>query len=217
MKMPDMTVDVLVRERKVDADGLREHRHGPYGCEFRAEGEEGSRKLTGHAAVFDELSVELWGFREKIAPGAFAETLGKDDIRALWNHDTNIVLGRNRSGTLSLKEDATGLLVVIDMPRARAAELETIERGDVTQMSFGFRVLEDSWTTADDDSDMLIRTVDKVQLFEVSPVTFPAYPQTDIDVAKRSMWAWRKARPRLRVEAYDGIWRPIFDRINSGG
>lgn len=151
--------------------------------EIRAETEGDKPVLVGHAAVFDTLSLEMWGMREQIAPGAFTESLGKDDIRALWNHDAGAVLGRQQAGTLALSEDKTGLAVRIDVPDTQIGRdaVTSIERGDVSQMSFGFRVLEDSWTT-DDDSDMLIRTVEKVQLFEVSPVTFPAYPATDIDV-----------------------------------
>jgi HK97 family phage prohead protease len=181
-------------------------------AEIRAETTEEGSVLVGHAAVFDTLSLEMWGMREKIAPGAFTETLGKDDIRALWNHDTTSVLGRKQAGTLSLIEDETGLAVRIDVPDTQVGRdaVVSIERGDVSQMSFGFRVLGDSWTT-DDESDMLIRTVEKVQLYEVSPVTFPAYPATDIDVRdfegaleslKRAKEAAKpKHRPRL-MRAY---------------
>jgi HK97 family phage prohead protease len=174
-------------------------------AEIRAEkGDEGS-VLVGHAAVFDTLSLEMWGMREKVAPGAFEETLGKDDIRALWNHDAGAVLGRKQAGTLSLAEDKTGLAVRIDVPDTQVGRdaVTTIDRGDVSQMSFGFRVLGDSWTT-DDESDMLIRIVEKVRLFEVSPVTFPAYPDTDVDVrdfrgALESLWrAKNAAKPRYR-------------------
>jgi len=163
--------------------------------------------LTGHAAVFETLSLEMWGFREKIAEGAFADTLGKDDIRALWNHDTNLVLGRKSAGTLDLREDRTGLAVKINPPDWASAQVETIRRGDVSQMSFGFRVLEDGWDTDRNDPDLLIRTIRKVQLLEVSPVTFPAYPDTDIKArdfagAVRSMESYREScrpafRPRL--------------------
>ena len=177
--------------------------------ELRAESGEGGGVLIGHAAVFDTLSLEMWGMREKVAPGAIEETLGKDDIRALWNHDSGKVLGRMQAGTLELAEDGRGLAVRIDVPDTTVGRdaVTSIERGDVSQMSFGFRVLEDSWGTDDDDSNMLIRTVEKVQLFEVSPVTFPAYPDTDIDArdfegALRSLerakdTAAKKYRPRL--------------------
>jgi uncharacterized protein len=143
--------------------------------------------IKGHAAVFDQKS-ELLGswmpFREKVAKGAFGETIAQDDIRALWNHDPNHVLGRNKSGTLRLKEDSTGLAVEIDPPDAQWARdlVASIERGDVSQMSFGFDCLTDSWSM-EDGADC--RTLGKVKLYDVSPVTFPAYPQTD--VATRSL------------------------------
>lgn len=150
--------------------------------EIRAENGDGDATLVGHAAVFDTLSLEMWGFREKIAPGAFADTIGKDDIRALWNHEPSMVLGRVAAGTLDVAEDKRGLAVRIKPPDTQAGRdaVTSISRGDVSQMSFGFRVLEDSWETDADDPSLLIRTVEKVQLWEVSPVTFPAYPDTDI-------------------------------------
>ena len=147
--------------------------------ELRTDEDDG--KLKGHAAVFNQLSEPLWGFREKIAPGAFAETIKADDIRALFNHDSNLVLGRNTAGTLSLEEDKRGLLVEIDLPDTQFARdlRKTIHRGDVDQMSFGFNVIDDSLETIDEE---VIRTLKTVALFDVSPVTFPAYPQTDVAV-----------------------------------
>ena len=136
-----------------------------------------SRLIHGYAAVFNSLSQVMWGFREQIAPGAFAESLA-DDIRALWNHDTGRVLGRTKSGTLRLEEDAVGLRIEVDAPSSAEAELESIERGDVDQMSFGFKTLEDTWS--EDEDGMLIRTLKKLKLFEVSPVTFPAYTATSV-------------------------------------
>lgn len=171
---------------------------------------EGGVTLRGHAAVFEQLSENLGGFREKIRAGAFAESIRRDDIRALWNHDPNVVLGRNRAGTLRLKEDDVGLAVAIDLPDTAPARdmAHSIERGDVTQMSFGFSVKPDGQDWAEDDDGMVIRTLTAVRLFDVSPVTFPAYPQTDIAV--RALESWRdglaqaselaamRARDRLR-------------------
>lgn len=147
------------------------------GIEVRADG--GHPRLTGHAAVFNSLSEPMYGFREQIAPGAFAESIGKDDIRALWNHDTSHVLGRKAAGTLILTEDERGLAVDIKPPPTQWAKdlLISIKRGDVSQMSFGFQVLTDSWSLVDGAE---VRTLEKVRLFEVSPVTFPAYTATDI-------------------------------------
>jgi len=137
-------------------------------------------KITGYAAVFDKLSVPLWGFREKIDRGAFAKSIKRDDIRALWNHDPSYVLGRNKSGSLTLEEDDRGLKVEITPPEAQWAKdfTESIRRGDVDQMSFGFEVVIDEWDESKKDNT--IRTLREVSLFDVSPVTFPAYPQTEV-------------------------------------
>ena len=116
------------------------------------------------------------------------------DVRALWNHDPNHVLGRTKNGSLSLVEDAVGLAVSIRPPETQMARdaLVLIERGDVSQMSFGFRTLSDRWHLEKGEE---IRELVEVKLFDVSPVTFPAYPQTD--VALRSLQAWREAHPEM--------------------
>jgi uncharacterized protein len=152
-------------------------------CELRAIDAEGdSKRIAGHAAVFNSLSEELWGFREKIAPGAFKDALGKSDIRALLNHDPNYVLGRTKNGSLRAWEDETGLAVEIDPPSTRWAEdlLVSIGRGDISQMSFAFRVGEDEWETVDGVDHRTILSFDEI--FDVSPVTYPAYPETDVSL-----------------------------------
>lgn len=147
--------------------------------ERRAAGEAQQPVISGYAAVFNSLSVVMWGWREQIAPGAFANSMG-DDIRALWNHDTGDVLGRTKAGTLTLAEDNTGLRCEILPPASAAAYVESIQRGDVDQMSFGFQALDETWDL--DAEGMLIRTLTKVKLYEVSPVTFAAYPATSVGV-----------------------------------
>ncbi|WP_243120230.1 HK97 family phage prohead protease [Caloramator sp. E03] len=142
------------------------------------------RVIEGHAAVFDKWSEELGllvPFKEKVLKGAFKESIEKDDIRALFNHDANFVLGRNKSGTLFLEEDEKGLKVRIIPPDTQWARdlLVSIERGDISQMSFGFTVLEDRWGYQD---GIDVRELVKVKLFDVSPVTFPAYTETDVGV-----------------------------------
>lgn len=156
--------------------------------------DDGKRTLKGHAAVFNQLSEDLGGFREQVAPGAFAETLKTHDIRSLFNHDDNIVLGRNRAGTLRLAEDGAGLAIEVDLPDTQLVRdmvVSPIERGDVSQMSFRFRVMPNGQNWATDDEGRDIRTLTAVRLYEVSPVVFPAYPQTD--VALREMRAWKDA------------------------
>ena len=162
---------------------------------------EGQRVIAGHAAVFHSLSEDLGGFREKIAPGAFDETASTDDIRALFNHSPNFVLGRNRAGTLRLREDAKGLAVEIDAPDTQTARdlMTSIDRGDVSGWSFGFRTISDLWERK--DGGMEERTLVKVRLIDVSPVTFPAYPQTDL--ALRSLNEWRKEQAPLTEDPRD--------------
>ncbi len=151
--------------------------------ELRVVQEDGAKpKIRGHAAVFNKLSEPMWGFREQISPGAFQKTLAKDDIRALFNHDPNFVLGRNKAKTLTLAEDDKGLYIEIDPPDTQWARdlQETIRRGDISQMSFGFIVSKDEWLNEKNKES--IRTLLEVKLFDVSPVTFPAYPQTSVKV-----------------------------------
>jgi len=158
-----------------------ERRAFPVKVEIRAD--DGSPpKLVGYAAVFNTLSEDLGWFREQIKPGAFANSIKSSDIRALWNHNPDYVLGRNRAGTLALEEDEKGLRIEIIPPDTTWARdlMQSIGRGDVDQMSFGFRTKQDEW----DERDLknVIRTLLEVDLFDVSPVTYPAYPATSIGI-----------------------------------
>lgn len=142
-------------------------------------------KIRGYAAVFNQLSEDLGGFREQLATGAFSDAIGNSDVRALINHDSNLVLGRNRSDTLTLREDATGLYVEIVPPDTQAARdlVELMKRGDVNQMSFAFTVSKEDQTWTRDGSGPWLRTIKKVsRLYDVSVVTYPAYPQTSAAV-----------------------------------
>jgi len=166
--------------------------------ELRINTIEEKRYIEGHAAVFDSWSETLGGmfpFREKVNRGAFEESLEKDDIRALFNHDANFVLGRNRAGTLELREDEKGLYVKIIPPDTQMARdlITSIERGDINQMSFGFSVEEEKCNTED---GIDVRELRKVKLFDVSPVTFPAYPATDVGL--RAMESYENYRAEVR-------------------
>lgn len=152
------------------------------GGEIRAAGggDTEPTRLVGHAALFDVRSQDLGGFVEQIAAGAFAESIRRDDVRALINHDSNLVLGRNVAGTLDLAEDERGLAFEIRPPNTSYARdlIESVARGDISQNSFGFIVEEDAWE--DVDSASPLRTLKRVRLFDVSPVTYPAYTETEV-------------------------------------
>lgn len=139
-------------------------------------------KIRGYAAVFNQLSQPLfWGMRERIRPGAFKESIDKkDDVRALFNHNPSQVLGRTPS-TLKLNEDKIGLHYIIDPPDTSLGNdvMKLIERGDVTQSSFGFKSLDEEYKKED---GQFIRELIRVQLFDVSPVTYPAYTGTSVSV-----------------------------------
>jgi uncharacterized protein len=153
--------------------------------EVRAIKGEDKTVVRGYAAVYDKLSENLGGFRELIAPGAFDGVL-EDDVRALLNHDSNLILGRTKSGTLRMGIDDKGLWYEYDSPDTSYARdlLISLERGDVDQSSFQFTVEDDEWK--EDEEQRYVRTIKKVRrLYDVSPVTFPAYP--DATVALRSL------------------------------
>jgi HK97 family phage prohead protease len=157
---------------------------GMTGIEIRKAGDK--NMLAGHAALYDSMSRDLGGFFETIKPGAFARAIReKQDVKALWNHDSGVVLGRTTSGTLRIAEDARGLAIEIDLPNTTAAAdlRELIERGDVDQMSFAFITRRDDWSERMVDNLMsVVRELQDVDLYDVSPVTFPAYEETDIAV-----------------------------------
>ncbi len=157
------------------------------GIEVRAaDGDGAGAAISGYAAVFDELSVVMrdwWAeFRERIDPGAFAASIANDDVRALWNHNPDFPIGRRKNDSLRLWEDDHGLGFEIKPPTTQLAAdfVETIRSGYVDSMSFGFSVLDEEWD--EDELGQSIRTLKKIKLYEVSPVTFPAYPQTEAQV-----------------------------------
>ncbi len=144
-------------------------------------------RLAGYAAKFNVYSQDLGGFREKIRPGAFKRSLAEGaDIRALFNHDPSQVLGRTKSGTLSVSEDSVGLRFVVDLPNTQLGRdlHESISRGDVTQCSFAFKVPMggESWGKDQDENgqQFVTREVSDADLFDVSAVTYPAYLDTNV-------------------------------------
>lgn len=172
----------LVRELRTSPGEYVERRFAPlHRVEARAAENADGYRLGGLAAVFDEMSVNLGGFREVIKRGAFKKVLKKDpDVRCLFNHDLNLLLGRTAAGTLRLQEVPKGLDYEADAPATSyAADLRVLmERGDVTQSSFAFRIAPggDEWDE-DPETGALIRTIHEFgELYDVSPVTDPAYP-----------------------------------------
>lgn len=171
--------------------------------EKRADDDAAMPMITGYAAVFESettIGGRDWGFREKIAKGAFAEAIKTSDVRALFNHDEDMVLGRLKAGTLRLKEDERGLRVEIDPPDTQDARdlITKMQRGDIDQMSFAF-TMENGAQAWDETGDMPLRTIQKVgDLLDVSVVTYPAY--VDTEAAARSLAAVRKERRRLNFE-----------------
>lgn len=151
--------------------------------------DDGENRISGYAAKFNTLSENLGGFRETIQVGAFDHVL-VDDVRALFNHSPSMILGRTKAGTLHLEADAIGLRYCIDPPDTQYARdlHKSIRRGDVTQSSFAFQVDRDDWQ--EDDDGRIIRTIKTIKrLFDISPVTYPAYPDTS--VAARSVLQFR--------------------------
>ena len=141
--------------------------------------------LVGYASVFNSESLDLGGFREIVRPGAFADSLRANDVVAMIAHDARWTIGRLSAGTLRLSEDAKGLRAEIDLPDttyARDLHIST-KRGDFAGMSFGFRVQEESYEFRENGDVM--RFLDKVEVFDVSVVAEPAYPETTL--AARSL------------------------------
>lgn len=162
-----------------------EKRSGSLGVETRAD--DSKRVLTGYAVIWNSNTTIGDYFVERIAPGAFSGAIG-GDILALLHHDSGRVLGRTKSNTLRLKEDARGLHVEIDVPNTTDGNdlWELVERGDITGMSFGMRVTKQEW---DDTGAIPHRTILEAELFEVTATPTPAYEDTQL--AKRSLDAWR--------------------------
>lgn len=169
--------------------------------------------IQGYAAVTNQetvIDLGFYAFREMIARGAFKASIKADDVRALFNHDPNLVLGRNTSGTLRLKEDDHGLRYEADLPdTAVARDVRTlIQRGDISGSSFAFTVGEDDdeWDESEIKSGKLpLRTIRKVSLYDVSPVTYPAYPETSVSARSRVQAACASVGLHRRQQARQAL------------
>lgn len=160
------------------------------------------KTLSGHASVFDKESSDLGGFIEIVRKGAFLRSIEENDIHALVNHNSDMVIGRNKSGTLRVFEDEIGLNVEIDLPGTSYANdlCASIERGDITGMSFGFSVRTGGQAWAETDDGKVLRELTDINLFEVSTTPFPAYPDTD--VAVRSLNSYRGAQAADKAKSF---------------
>lgn len=177
--------------------------------EFQTRDDGGNLSIEGYFAVFDSVYEIAQGMTESIAQGAFDNTIS-DDIRCLINHDTTLVLGRTKAGTLQLRTDTHGLWGHVDInPKdVDAMNLYTrVQRGDVDQCSFGFDIVNEETDFRDDGS--IHWTIKEVKLYEVSPCTFPAYEETNIaartkerdELIKRKNDAWKeKTLKKLKGE-----------------
>lgn len=167
--------------------------------EIRADGDE-SPKISGYAAVFfreDDSGTEyhIWDrYYERIHPEAFTRALEEQhDVRGLFNHDSGVVLGRTSSGTLRLMVDDIGLRYEIDPPESRADIVESIQRGDIDGSSFAFEILEET-RTENTEEDRVTYEIRDLKLYDVGPVTFPAYASASTEV---------RSDPRFQDEPKD--------------
>jgi HK97 family phage prohead protease len=187
-------------------------------CELTLEARaNGTQVLTGYAAVYNRLSLPLReggsAFREVIRPGAFDRILtrqrGKQDVVALLNHDSNMILGRTSSGTLELSSDDKGLRYTVTPPDTQVGRdtLELVRRRDLRGSSFAFAVDEKGQHWTSDEQGSLREIRDVSMLADVSVVLTPAYPASSVAVAQRSYEAWLAAQ-----EITEGQAAPLVER-----
>lgn len=186
----------------------KEIRALPVTLEVRAdEGESGKRTITGaikyetNSADFKDWYGDTW--IEEIASGAFSESLKTRGVVGLWSHDTSQVLGNTKSGTLRLEDTDKELRFELDIPNTSIGNdaWELIQRGDVDGVSFGMKVTKDKWSTEErDDKKIYKRTILNAELYEISPVAFPAYPANE--VSARSLEEF-KAEEQRAAEKYE--------------
>jgi HK97 family phage prohead protease len=172
--MPDRAELAAVREVREVVDGI-ELRAAP-------EGSTSPGTMVGYAAIFNRYSVDLGYFREKLDPGAFTAALKRCDVRCLRNHEPESILGRTSAGTLRLSEDEIGLRMECDLPNTQVGRdtAESIRRGDIQGQSFSFSTAIDQWDWTSEPYQRTIVEVD--ELYDVGPVTFPAYEDTTVAV-----------------------------------
>lgn len=179
-----------------------EHRYLPmHDIETRNDTDNGDLYLEGYFAVFNEIYKVWEGATESIAPGAFTDCIS-GDVRALYNHNDDFILGRTAAGTLELREDNRGLWGRIKLNRNDSDAMnvyERIKRGDITGCSFGFNIAEEETEYRDDGSvHWTIKKVDP--LYEISPTIFPAYEATSVSARGEQLDAMKARRLELRKQ-----------------
>ncbi len=174
--------------------------------------EDGQEVVVGYGSIFNSRSENLGNFYEYISPTAISqETIAKSDVRALINHDQNLILARSTTGTLDLSVDEKGLRYEFSIPETSYGKDLAInmKNGNITQSSFAFTVAEDEWSTDEDGND--IRTITSIdRLYDVSPVVYAAYSQADSDlvVAQRGL-AMYKEKQEIKEEENDLVARSL--------
>jgi uncharacterized protein len=190
--------DIALFEKRYGQLGGVERRTVDLGVPELKETGEGGYSVSGYASVFDSRSLDLGGFVEEIAPGAFDDVLSRSpDVHLLWDHDTSRVLARTKNNTLKLGSDGIGLPYWARVaPTSYAADLKVLlDRGDVNQASFAFTVGDQEWDTRDDHgAEIVVRTINRVaDLYDVTITAQGAYPAATSEVA------------RMFVRSYAGI------------
>ena len=174
--------------------------------------EDGQEVVVGYGSIFNSRSENLGGFYEYISPTAISEeTIAKSDVRALINHDQNLILARSTTGTLDLTVDEKGLKYEFQIPQTSYGKDLAInmQNGNLNQSSFAFTVAEDEWSTDEEGND--IRTITSIdRLYDVAVVTYPAYSQADSDlvVAQRGL-AMYKEKQEIKEEENDLVARSL--------
>lgn len=187
----------------------RQVRTVPTQFSVREDGD-GGMHIVGYFAVFNSIYEIAPGMTESVAPGAFSRSLESNDVRALINHDTTLVTGRTKAGTLTLREDEHGLwgdILINPKDQDAVNAYERVKRGDVDQCSFGFDpVLEETESRPDGSVHWLLRDVN---LWEVSVCTFPAYAETNIQARSAEADA-------LRTRRLDAWKNKLKERLHHG-
>jgi len=193
---------------------MNELRKRPFAAEVEVRAEEGKTpQLVGLVRV-NVRSVDLGGFREMLMPGCFDAVLD-NDVRALKNHDDNMILGRTKSGTLRMKVDGSGNLgYVVDLPDTTAGRDIQVEvkRGDIDGTSFAFRVAPDGEKWIEEADGTILRQITNFMLLrDLSPVVYPAYP--DDEVCLRSEYdAYKEKNKEPEAESHSD---QVIDEMNE--